>query len=178
MKKYVKYLVAVVLTILVILVGKMSIETSYVNELNENVDVDGLQLLTTVESNAEQHSNYDEEGGWGGRFFHQMDGDYSIVYSGYPDVMDSYKLTDIHMKSVKHSVFDITIGSKADAVYTVMNSNGYKKDRHGPSFHGSSQTNYYFTKGKIGIAFYLKEDNTVESILIRLNSTNKMGVVF
>lgn len=168
----------IIFIIIAIPVGKIIIEKNYLDELNRNINVGSLQLLTTIEGNIEKNSNYIEDGGFGARYFYQIDGEFSFVYSGYPDVLDSYRLTEIHVKSMNHSIFGTTIGNESVDVQNAMNSFGYKQSTHGPDFHGSSQSYIYFIKGKIGITYYLKENNIVESILIRLETTNKDNVVF
>lgn len=170
MKKYIKYLVIIAIIIISIAILKNIIQMTYISELNRNIEIDNLQLLTPIENSKEiDNPNYYEIGGFGGRFFHQVNDEYYIVYGGYPDVLDKLKLTNIRLQAGDYSIYGLKIGSDIIDVENIMKSHGYKSRIEGPY--------YYYNKGNISIVFYTNND-MVLSFSIELISTNKKDVVF
>lgn len=175
MKKHTKYTIVAVLALSVcvalILCTRAFSERENISKLNQSLDIDGIQILTAIEYNKEDgNPNYYEEGGFGGRFFHQIDNEFYIVYSGHPDVLDDFKLTDVRVKKGNYSVFGLKIGSDINHVKDIMSSNRYEIKIEGQ--------NYRFKKGDISIVFYTDNDGVVLSFLIQVTSTNKDNVVF
>lgn len=98
-----------------------------------------------------------------------MDEKLTIVYSGFPDVLDDYKLTSIRVNSGLYSVYDLSIGDDMVTVQNTMTSFGYEEIVGGST---------YYRREKLVVSFRKDYKGQVESFYIELESTNKDDVVF
>lgn len=142
-----------------------------IHSINFNMDIDGAVLLAAIDD-ADQltNPNYRELGGFGARYFEHLDDRLTLVYSGFPDVLDDYKLTNISVKSGPYSVYGLSIGEKIEVVQNTMTSSGYKEIIGGAT--------YYYRRGKLVVTFRKDYKGQVESFSIEVESTNKDDVVF
>lgn len=142
-----------------------------IHSINFNMDIDGAVLLTPIDD-ADQltNPNYRELGGFGARYFEHLDERLTLVYSGFPDVLDDYKLTSIRVNSGPYSVYGLSIGDDMVTVQNTMTSSGYEEIIGGST--------YYYRRGKLVVSFRKDYKGLVESFYIEVESTNKDDVVF
>ncbi|GAA4294566.1 hypothetical protein GCM10023142_31780 [Anaerocolumna aminovalerica] len=86
-------------------------------------------------------------------------GDY-ILFEGYPDLSNSYKLTYLGIDNPEFSLFGIHVGDNMAFADSIMKENGYKRER--------SKWYYNYNKGKIDISFGVdrteREDGVEETL--------------
>lgn len=139
--------------------------------LNVGVHIDSVQFLTPIEENLQElNSDYQEDGGFGGRYFTRTDDSLLVVYSGYPDVRDDWKLTQVRIYDPPYSVFELSVTTSIDKVVETMEQKNYNLEIIG--------SKYYYTKGDIEIVFRTDYDDTVSSINIEFKATNKDEIVY
>jgi hypothetical protein len=171
MKKIAEFIIVCLLVVLSVPFANYVGDQANIVRLNNNISIDNVELLSSIEDSKEVHDrNYIESHGYGGRYFQKRDGSVTVVYSGYPDVMDDYHLTRVIVESGAYEVYGITIGSTVQEMNLKMGSNGYSKKLVG--------SKHVYTKNKISIIFHENYKNEVNAFEIIIETTNKDQVVF
>lgn len=164
--RYGKHLIVMILVVLTVPFSNMLMDKTYIANLNSDINIDGIRFLTPIKKNLqEQDPKYKESQGYGGRFFTTDDEQLQIVYRGYPDVLDDYKLTFVRIESGGYSVHGIKVGTKIKHVLMTMGKLDYDDVSEG--------SNFTFSKGDIRIVFIKDYEDAVKSILVEIISSNK-----
>lgn len=171
MKKIVEFIIVCLLVVLSVPFANYVGNKANIVRLNNSINIDNISLLTPIEESKEVNNrDYIELHGYGGRSFQKRDGSVSVIYSGYPDVMDEYYLTSIIVKSGDYEIYGITIGSTVKEMTLKMGSVGYNKKTVG--------SKHVYMKNKISIVFQENDENEVGAFQIIIETTNKDEVVF
>lgn len=173
MRRILTITVFVAILIAIVFISKLYSEKAQFDELNSHVDIYGFHLLDQYNESLGDNPNYYEIGGFGGLFYSHVNDEIQIVYSGYPDVLDDYRLTALDVKAGMSSVFGIGLGSTFETMEKTMESYGYEMNEEDTSEHS-----YLYEKGKISIRFVLDDNRLVDSFYIDVLTTNKKDIVF
>jgi hypothetical protein len=94
-----------------------------------------------------------------GAMYVDLRGDY-IIFEGYPDLSNSFKLTYLSTNNPGFLFFGIRVGDNMTIVDSIMKENGYKREK--------SKWYYNYHKGKIDISFGVdrteREDEVEETL--------------
>ncbi|WP_313130835.1 hypothetical protein [Anaerocolumna sp.] len=155
-----KVIIGVILFLLFKIVSPYLITPREIKELNKNINFP-YKLISPLEE-------FDDDG-WKieaieyGVMYVDLQGDY-IIFEGFPDLSNSYKLTYLSTDNPEFSLFGIRVGDNMTLVDSIMKEKGYKRDK--------SQRSYSYYKGKIDISFgvdrmdmWLGEEKRVEETL-------------
>lgn len=166
-KKY--FILSALAVIILVIVAAVSLRInntwSAIRKLNLNSDLPiGIGIL---EGDFPDISAYERTDGFG---CYELAGN-GIVYgiSGFPDVTDDYRTTNITITSAEFSVFGISVGDRfSEETENILRKAGLTKNE---------DRILSFEKGKLSITFQLKGE-MIQSIRIYLSSTNRRGVHF
>lgn len=171
MKKIVEFIIVCLLVVLSVPFANYVGDKANIVRLNNNMNIDNISLLTPIEESKEiSNRDYIELYGHGGRSFQKRDRSVTIIYSGYPDVMDDYHLTSIIVESGDYEIYGITIGSSVEDIHLIMGSVGYNKKIVG--------SKHVYMKNKISIIFQENDKNEVSAFEITIETTNNDHVFF
>lgn len=142
---------------------------SYIEEANRNMDINGLKLL--MKENPKQDI-YDKglsfaPGGFGCNVYMNQSGDLRVIFSGFPDVLDEYMLTNIETGSPSYRFYGMGVGDSIKNAEEVLTKNGFTKKEP-----------MRFAKNKLSVSFSVNESSKIIKMNISLSQTNKKGVVF
>lgn len=169
MKKY--CLSAVALVLLLLCACGLSEEERReraLDELNRNSELPFA--LTQPEAELGDTSGYGEWQGFGCWGIHNDDVD--VTLSGWPDVLDSYHVTDMHLLSPRYSVLGLRVGDAAERAAEVLEPRGYELV---PDVRGWGDT-YYI---KDGVIIHLEyHGETISDLTAYVQSTNVEDVDF
>lgn len=169
MKKY--CLSAVALVLLLLCACGLSEEERLeraLDELNRNSELPFA--LTQPEAELGDTSGYWESWGFGCRGLHNDD--VYILLSGWPDVLDDYRVTDIHLLSPQYAIFGLRVGDAAERAAEVLEPRGYELV---PDVRGWGDT-YYI---KDGVIIHLEyHGETISDLTAYVQSTNVEDVDF
>lgn len=145
----------------------------YIKQANKNMQMNGLELLIS-ESDIQYKLDKDFNvlGGFGGEFYDSKDGKMSIIFSGFPDVLDKWVLTDIKTSNSNCSFYGINIGdsfNKAEEILYDINFSEIETNR---------EYIKTFKKRKLIVTFTITDHKKIKEMEIKLESTNKKNVVF
>lgn len=123
MKKY--RLFAAALALLLLCACGLSEEERWERALDElNRESELPFALIQPETELGDTGGYDEWQGFGCRGIYNDDVD--VTLSGWPDVQDSYHVTDMHLLSPRYSILGLRVGDAAKSAEELLKSMGYK----------------------------------------------------
>jgi len=127
--------------------------------------------LTLPEKDLEYDDEYTMEPGFG-CYVLRKDG-LIIFVSGWPDVTDSYHVTEYRITGSDYGVFGISIGSALDDGVAVFESCGYTGDET------EAGRRYDFRKNEqVSIALFADTEGFIDEIWLTAITTNKDDIVF
>ncbi|MDE7261121.1 MAG: hypothetical protein K2N78_03530 [Oscillospiraceae bacterium] len=139
-----------------------------IGQLNRNSDLPFSLILPETELG--DVSAYSRGGGWGCWSLFNEDAD--ITLSGWPDVLDSYCVTDIRLRTAKYSVFGLRVGDTAARAGELLEPKGYELV---PDVRGWGDA--YYLKDGVIIHLELSGEEITE-LTVYVQSTNLEGVDF
>jgi hypothetical protein len=171
------WLAAAVLIITVaasIFVYRSAFSYAYIDKANENMDMGELKLLMKpISPEKMKDKGFSDMGGFGCYPYENTKDGLEIIFSGFPDCVNEYVLTNINTTSTNYHFYGIHIGDDAKKAEDILISNGFSK------VNENSDNKYIqFKKRKMVVSFPLNEEGKIKEIIIVLQSTNKQGVVF
>jgi hypothetical protein len=147
---------------------------SYIYRANENIDVEGFKLL--LELNSARNlldKDFNFLGGFGCNPYESKNGDFRIIFSGFPDVTKGNKLTEIATTNPNHSFYGIHPGDDAQKAIDVLTAKGFHR------LLTKDENSYMeFGKRKLYVSINKTSDGKISEIRMRLKATNKRNVVF
>lgn len=151
---------------LTLLVGCANKNDQSIKSLNDNFN-GALKFTEAVTDNNIEGFEY--VAGFGGYSLKSVDELTSYYIGGYPDCLDSYKLIGFKTEDVKYEVFGFSVGDTIAAGEEALTKNGY-------NLKEQSLNSLLYKLNKITIS--LTGYETITSISVKLEITNKNGVVF
>lgn len=112
-----------------------------IKELNNNMNFP-YKLISPLEEFDEE--GWEKEPGYNAVTYINSRGDY-IIFKGFPDLSNSYKLTYLSTYNPEFVLFGIRIGDNITIVDRIMKENGYKRKK-------TDKDDYEHFKGKICIS--------------------------
>jgi hypothetical protein len=153
---------------------KIASSDAYINKANEKMDIDGFKLLMKESPSKDmQGKGFSNIGGFGCTPYENQKDGLRITFSGFPDVLDEYVLTDIETTNPNYNFYDIRVGDDIKRAENILINNGFSRN------DVNNSSNYsQFNNKKLVITFTLDEEAKIKTIRIFLASTNKQKVVF
>ncbi|MDR1093922.1 MAG: hypothetical protein LBL66_07220 [Clostridiales bacterium] len=136
----------------------------YIRALNENFNGE-FQFATAVPENESLGGGFIYEPGFGCYTLNSADGLTNYTVSGYPDCLDGYKVTSFHTEDGKYKLFGFSVGDTRESAEAALTAQGY-----------TAREQDLYVLGKIRFTLFGQEN--IESISVRLETTNKQGVDF
>lgn len=170
MKKY--CLSAVALVLLLLCACGLSEEERLeraLDELDRNSELPFA--LTQPEAELGDTSGYGEWQGFGCWGIYNDDVD--VTLSGWPDVLDSYHVTGMHLLSSRYSVLGLRVGDAAERAEELLESMGYKPLPE--VVRGSGDTCYTRDGVLINLEY---QGETISGLTVYVQSTNVEDVDF
>jgi len=147
--------------------------TDAIDEVNKTMNLPFILALS--EKDLEYGDEYERANGFGG-YTLRKDG-LMFWVSGWPDVVDDYHVTEYRFTDDKYTVFNISVGNTLNDAVSIMEKNGYSRDKEEESFHGNSM--YIFQKNEqVRISLQVNGDDQIAEIWVTAIATNKDNVVF
>jgi hypothetical protein len=170
-RKVVVYIIVIVLIIAGVLLSFKAFTYFYIAQANKHLNMGEIKLLEKEENiKAMLIVKFTPNPGFGLRGYISEKEGIEIRFSGFPDVIDKYVLTDIETTNPRHSFYDIHIGEDVDKAVEVLRKNGFRT---------SEKTGQYtYKKDRLLVSIDVGSDNKIEKISIQLESTNRLRVVF
>ena len=149
-------------------------KNNYINEANDHIDMNGLKLLM-IENDVKSilDKKFLSMGGFGCKPYINKNDGIEIVFSGFPDVLDNYKLTSIITTNESYHFYDINIGGTTENAISILTKNGFKSISA-----ENRKDNINFKKGKLNVSLTSDIQSKIIKITLNLESTNKKKVVF
>lgn len=139
-----------------------------VDNVNENIDIKGLKLMTPAQDMEDLlSSDYVSMEGFGCILYENKQEPIQLIVGGYPDVLDDYKLIEVATASPKYSFYGISVGDDLRAAEEILEDYGFSQSEPAQYKAGN-------------LFFILKADrgHRIQEIRIKLEPTNKKGVSF
>lgn len=173
MKKWTIVVVIIMLIICITTLSACGNKAKYIDELNATFNGE-FKLAEKAPSDPNSIEGFIYEGGFGGYALNSEDGLTSYSIGGYPDCLDDHHIIYFTTKDDKYEVFGFSIGDSIEKAAGILSEKGYRVQEEFD--HGK-----IMTLSIIGISFF--SDNSrgvgnITSIFIRLDITNKQGVMF
>lgn len=147
---------------------------SYIYAINENMDMDGWKLLEKRSSVTYlPNESYIEIGGFGCDAFENEKDGVRIVFSGFPDVLNEFVLTDIAVTDPSFSFYGVRAGDTAEKAETVLKNNGFRRTRP-----DAGEGAFYFSKRKLTVLMTADEQSVITQIRVFLSQTNIRHIIF
>lgn len=170
-----RYIVLIVVFIsIIILIWQLLNTNDYIMQANKNMDMHGLSLLIKEDTiKGLLNERFSSTGGFGCKPYSSESDAVEIVFSGFPDALDDYKLTGITTTNPDYHFYGIHIGDTAGAAMDILSKNDFSKQNM-----NVSKENVSFKKGKLYVSLTVDNESKITKISIKLESTNKKNVVF
>lgn len=171
-----KWTIIVLIIMLITCIASLSAcgnKTKYIDELNATFNGE-FKLAEKAPSDPNNIEGYIYEGGFGCYSLKSEDELTSYTIGGYPDCLDDDHVIYFTTKDDKYEVFGFSVGDSIESAAEILSEKGYQVQEEFD--HGKIMTHSI-----IGISFF--SDNSrgvgnITSIFIRLDITNKQGVMF
>lgn len=144
--------------------------TSEIDELNGNSNLDFE--MTAYESKLESAEGYESYPGFGCKSYRSSDGLTIYTVSGFPDCLDSYRLTGFSTSDPKYNIYGIYVGMDLENASEILKEQKYRKVEE-----DSEIDRIDFRRGKVTIRLFYK-NNEISTLDVFLRTTNKKNVVF
>lgn len=174
--------IIVVLSILVFVILTAILLTQFLqfkNQANINASMDKIKLLIKEEDIKELLRNFNTGHGWGCNPYTSPTGDIRLVFSGYPDVQDSYKLTEIEITNPKYNFTGVHIGRTLDVARNILTKSGFSgKNTNNIGNKVFNKDNIIFYKDKLYVVLTINNESKIAKMELIMESTNKNNIVF
>lgn len=166
-------IIFILLFILIITILFYSSRYNYIKQANNNMQMNDLKLLMNEKDIQDKlNEEFHVLGGFGGEFYESKDGKMSIIFSGFPDVLDKWVLTDIKTSNSNCSLYGINIGDSFNKATEILYDINFSE------INTNREHIKVFKKRKLIITFTITNEKKIKEIEIKLESTNKENVVF
>lgn len=145
-----------------------------IDQLNKNSDLP--YALTLPKAELGDASAYWQGGGWGCESIY--DDDIDMLLSGYPDCLDEYHITEIHLLTPKYSIFGLRVGDAPERAGELLEPKGYELV---PDVRGWGVEAYYLKDGVfLHLEFGYQEDGqqVISGLTAYVLTTNVENVDF
>lgn len=167
-----RFIVIVILIVsLVFSACSQSGVTKEIVELNQNSNLDFE--MVAYQSEIESAEGYTAYPGFGCSSFRSSDELTTYTVSGFPDCLDSYRLTGFSTSDPKYNVYGIHVGMDLESAIAILKDQKYKKIEE-----DSSTYTLKFSRGKVTIRLSHDSQNEICALDVYLKTTNKKNVVF
>lgn len=144
--------------------------TNEIEELNKNSNLDFE--MTAYESQLESAEGYESFPGFGCNSFRSSDELTTYTVSGFPDCLDSYRLTGFSTSDPKYNIYGIHVGMDLESVSAILKEQKYQRIEE-----DNDISRLDFSRGKVTIRLF-HNNNEISSMSVFLKTTNKNNVVF
>lgn len=171
-----KWTIIVVMIMLIMCTASLSScgnKTKYIDELNATFNGE-FKFAEKAPSAPNNIEGFIYEGGFGGYALNSEDELTSYSIGGYPDCLDDEHIISFTTKDDKYEVFGFSVGDSIEKAAGILSEKGYRVEEEFD--HGK-----IMTLSIIGISFFSDDSRgvgNITSIFIRLDITNKQGVMF
>lgn len=174
-KTHIILILSIIILSVIIAYWIFASNNNYINEANEHLNINGLKLLMKEDDVKELlDKKFVFTGGFGcNPYINENDG-INITFSGFPDVIGEYKLTDIKTTNSNYDFYKISVGDNVEEAINILEKNGFKKLNNDKGV--IREVN--FKKRKLFISFLVNDDLKITQITLMLESTNKNEVQF
>jgi hypothetical protein len=150
---------------------KINSPFNHISEVNKYIKIGEFKLLSEKETvKALLDEKFANEPGFGGEsYFNEAEG-IKIEFSGFPDVIDKYVLTEIATTNSQHSLYDIHPGDENSKAEQVLIENAFEKSK--------DINRHTFKRGRISVSLQISDEGKIQVITISLESSNKNNVIF
>lgn len=168
------WMIGLIIILSTVLFGYKTIfSNAYINKANEHMEMGGFKLLMSNSPDYMKNKGFINTGGFGCDPYENQNDGIRIVFSGFPDALDDYVITDIETTNPNYYFYDIHTGDDIKKAEDILTNSGFSKVSVN---NGSNYCQY--KKRKLVVTFDLDEGSKIIKTRINLMSTNKQNVVF
>lgn len=151
---------------------KIAFSYGYIKKVNSKIDMGGFYLLMDQDSKEMENKGFSMTGGFGCRPYESSKEGLRITFSGFPDVLDEYVITDIETTNPSYHFYGIHVGDDIKKAEDILKSSSF-------FIKDMEESNYReFKYKKMVVSFTLDDGGKVTKIRIWLSSTNRKDVLF